>query len=824
MNYKKSDAAGFAPALGIDGRCFHCGLPVPEGFDTTVRIDGSDRAMCCHGCQAVAEAIVAAGHENFYRVRTEPSPSGQDLVPDFLRETEVYDLPEIQNQFVHSTDVDTREASLILEGITCAACVWLNEQYIAGLPGVEDVRVNYATQRALVRWDETRIKLSEILQAIQKIGYRALPFNPDQQQEMHRRQRRQQQRRLAVAGLFGMQVMMLSISLYAGAWSGMERDFERFFRWLSLGLTLPVLLYSATPFFRAAWRDLKRLRVAMDLPVSLAIVVAFLSSAAATLTGQGEVYFDSVVMFVFFLSASRYFENMARQRCAASVEKLVQSMPLMTTRLGGVGVAEEAVAAAKLAIGDRVLIRPGETVPADGEIERGQSAIDESLLNGESLPLARGPGERLLGGSINVGNPLQMRVDAVGADTVMAEIQRTIERAQADKPPMARLADRVAAHFISIVLLIVAGVALFWWWHDPGRWFEIALSVLIVSCPCALSLATPTAISATLGRMQSTGLLVKQAAALEKMNHVTHVVFDKTGTLTAGKPSLEEVVCRPEFNQARCLELAASLERHSEHPLARVLVQAAGAVATREVSHLVNVAGAGISGSIDGEAYFIGSSDFIADQTRAVVPGEWLDGIAQDAVTAVLLARKNCVMAMFTFTDQLRDDAPALVDSLRQMGKSIVLLTGDRAASAAQVAAKTGITDYRAQMSPLEKMEAVEALQADGACVLMVGDGINDAPVLARADVSIAMGGASSLAKTSADIVLIANHLPAVEQAIHMSRRTQAVVRQNMMWALMYNFGAIPAAALGLVAPWLAAIGMSLSSLIVVLNAMRLTR
>ncbi len=824
MNYKKTDESGFAPALAAGGSCFHCGLPVPEGFVTTVRIDGEDRAMCCHGCQAVAAAIVAAGHENFYRVRTEASPSGQNLVPDFLRETEVYDLPEVQSQFVQSPDAETREASLILEGITCAACVWLNEQYIAALPGVKDVRVNYATQRALVRWDETRIKLSEILQAIQKIGYRALPYNPDQQQEMHRRQRRQQQRRLAIAGLFGMQVMMLSISLYAGAWSGMERDFEQFFRWLSLALTLPVILYSATPFFLAAWRDLKRWRVAMDLPVSLAIVVAFLSSALATLNGQGEVYFDSVVMFVFFLSASRYFESVARQRCAASVEKLVQSMPLMTTRLAGAGAVGEAVAAATLAIGDRVLIRPGETVPADGEIESGQSAVDESLLSGESLPLARGPGDRLLGGSINIGNPLQMRVSAVGADTVMAEIQRTIERAQADKPPLARMADRVAAHFISIVLLVVACVALFWWWHDPARWFEIALAVLIVSCPCALSLATPTAISATLGRMQSAGLLVKQAAALEKMNHVTHVVFDKTGTLTEGKPTLEQVICNPDFDRAHCLELAAGLERHSEHPLARVLVQAADAGVAREVSKIVNMAGAGISANIDGAEYFIGSSDFIASQTGAAVPGEWMDGIARDAVTAVVLARSDCVMAMFTFTDRLRDDAPALIDSLRQMGKSIVLMTGDRAASAAQVAAKTGIDDYRAQMSPLDKMESVQALQADGACVLMVGDGLNDAPVLARADVSIAMGGASSLAKTSADIVLIANRLQAVAQAIGMSARTQSVIRQNMAWALLYNFGAIPAAALGLVAPWLAAIGMSVSSLIVVLNAMRLTR
>jgi Cu2+-exporting ATPase len=797
---------------------------MPDELDLTAQIDGINQPMCCHGCQAVAEAIVAAGHENFYRVRTEVSPTGKDLLPGFLRDTEIYDLPAIQKQFIQSPGGNLREASLMLEGITCAACIWLNEQTIAGLPGVEQVRVNYATQRALVRWDDSRIKLSEILQAIQKIGYRALPYNPHQQQELHRRQRRQQQRRLAVAGLFGMQVMMLSISLYAGAWSGMEDDFQQFFRWLSLGLTLPVLFYSATPFFVSAWRDLKRMRVAMDIPVSLAIGIAFLSSTMATISGHGEIYFDSVVMFVFFLSASRYFENMARQRCAASVEQLVQSMPIMATRLTPAGDAEEAVPAATLAIGDRVLIRPGETVPADGEIVSGFSAFDESLLNGESIPLDKGQGDRLLGGSINVTNPLTMEVRAVGADTVMAEIQRTIERAQADKPPLARLADRVAAGFISIVLLIVTGVAIFWWIYDADRWFEIALSVLIVSCPCALSLATPTAISAALGKMQTAGLLVKRGSALEKLNRITHVVFDKTGTLTQGKPMLRQVICNPEFNRESCLRLAATLEQHSEHPLAQALLREYGAVNSNAGSQISSIAGGGIRGRIDDEDYLIGSIEFITHQTGAEIPPPWLEQIANTAVTAVVLARGDTVMAMFTFVDDLRDDAQALVESLRRMGKSVILMTGDRIAAARRVAELTGIDDYRAQMSPQAKVAAVQALQSENASVLMVGDGVNDAPVLSSANVSIAMGGASSLAKTSADIVLIANHLQTVARAFDMASRTRRVIKQNMAWALLYNFGAIPAAAMGLIAPWLAAIGMSVSSLLVVLNALRLTR
>jgi Cu2+-exporting ATPase len=811
-------------ATGAAGACFHCGLALPPDLDLRLVIDGEDRSMCCHGCLAVAQAIIAAGHENFYRVRTETAPTGRELVPDFIRESEIYDAAEIQKQYVHRLDADSREASLILEGITCAACIWLIEQYIAGLAGVEQVRVNYATQRALLRWDDSRIKLSQILQAIRKIGYRALPYNPDQQQDLHRRQRGQQQRRLAVAGLFGMQVMMLSISLYAGAWSGMEQSFTQFFRWLSLGLTLPVMFYAAIPFFHSAWRDLAQRRVGMDVPVSVAILIAFASSCLATISGQGEIYFDSIVMFVFFLSASRYFENMARQRCAAGVEQLAQSLPLTATRVHTGGDIEATVPAAALVIGDRVLIRPGETVPADGTLVAGFSALDESLLNGESNPLDKQPGDRLLGGSINVTNPLQMEVGAVGADTVMAEIQRSIERAQADKPPLARLADRVAARFISIVLLVVAGVAIFWWIEDAERWFDIALAVLIVSCPCALSLATPTAISAMLGKMQACGLLVKRAAALEELNQVTHVVFDKTGTLTLGKPVLRQVVSAAPYDSTECLCIAAVMEQHSAHPLARALVNAAGDIAGRDLSAVSSVAGGGLRARIDDVDYLIGNCDFISRNSSAEIPAQWLQSTDDDALSAVILARADEVMALFTFVDELRADAITTIDSLRAQGKEVILMSGDRAAAARRIAQQTGIDDCRAELTPQAKMEAVQALQAAGAVVLMVGDGINDAPVLAGADVSIAMASASSLAKVNADIVLIADRLGAIDQVFRMAGRTRRVIRQNMGWALLYNFGAIPAAAIGLVAPWLAAIGMSLSSLLVVINAMRLTR
>ena len=812
--------------LAGPGGCFHCGLPVPVGLDLRVDIDGEPRPMCCAGCQAVAEAIVAAGHENFYRVRSETAPTGQEMVPAFLREAEIYDSPDIERQYVHHASEQLREVSLILEGVTCAACIWLIEQTLAGVAGIDEVRVNYATQRALVRYRAETVRLSDVINAVRRIGYRALPYDARQQQQSQHRERRRQQRRLAVAGLFGMQVMMLSISLYAGGWSGMDSSFVELFRWLSFVLSLPVVAYAALPFFQAALRELGQRRVSMDLPVSIAILVAFASSAVSTINGEGEVYFDSVVMFVFFLSASRYFEAMARQKCAATVEQLVQSLPLTATPVDEDGEIGTAIPAATLQVGDRVLMRPGDTVPADGLIHLGASEFDESLLSGESKPRLREAGDRVLGGSVNVTQAVQMTVEAIGADTVIAEIQRSIERAQADKPPMARLADWVAARFISLVLLIVVAVSAYWWWVQPERWFEIALSVLIVSCPCALSLATPTAISAVLGRLQSIGLLVKRAQALEKLDRVTHVVFDKTGTLTRGQPELRQIETVPGFDAEEAVAIAATLEQHSAHPLARALCESARQARTdgRELDGLIQTAGHGLEGRVDGVEYRLGHADFVSREGELEIPDGWIDAGSVNALTTVLLSRAGRIVALFAFSDELRIEAESALVNLRASGKTVLLMTGDTEASAKLVAGQTGIEDWRARMTPADKMDAVQALQAESAVVLMIGDGINDAPVLAAADVSIAMAGASSLAKINADIVLLHDRLDRVESLFRMSARTRRIIRQNMSWALMYNFGTIPAAAAGLVAPWLAAIGMSLSSLLVVINAMRLMR
>jgi len=815
-------AAGAADAARC---CFHCGLPVPQGLDLRVEIMGREEPMCCYGCQAVARAIIAAGHADYYRYRTGSAPTGRELVPDFIEQTRVYDHPDVQKSFVRVEHGNLREAALIMEGITCAACIWLNERHIAQLPGVVEVQVNYATHRAQIRWDESRIRLSEILQAIRAIGYNAHPYDPLQQQAALERERRTQLRRLGVAGVLGMQVMMFSVTLYVGAWSGMETDFRTFFRWIELGLTLPVLLYSAAPFLRGAWRDLRNVSIGMDVPVALGILVAFGGSLHATWTGRGEVYYDSVTMFVFFLLVSRYFEMMARRRGADMAERLNQALPAMATRLvpGNDGETHEVVPVAQLGPGDRVLVKPGEVIPADGLLEAGSSSVNEALLTGESTPLLKVAGDELIGGSINTDSPLRLVVTRVGVETVLAQIMRLLERAQNEKPAISRLADRTAAWFVGGVLLLAALVGLYWWQTEPESWLPIVVSVLVVTCPCALSLATPTAISAATGAMLSIGLLSARGNRLETLANCTHVVFDKTGTLTRGEPAVTAIHTLSGLDRAEVLGIAAALESQSEHPLGKALTRAA-AGQHPAVRDLANHPGAGVSGRIDGTRYFIGNRDFIARHCAQAVETAGLDTLQDPTGITILLADADRFHARIVLHDEIRPDARATVTALRQAGKRVILLSGDNLSSVRQVADETGIESVSAGMKPQDKLERVQALQREGATVAMVGDGINDAPVLAAADISIAMYGAAYISRASADMVLLSDQLDALAEGLRIARKTMRIVRQNLAWALAYNLVALPAAALGYVAPWMAAIGMSSSSLLVVLNALRLTR
>jgi Cu2+-exporting ATPase len=617
--------------------------------------------------------------------------------------------------------------------------------------------------------------------------------------------------------------MVLSIALYAGDWSGMDAGFRTFFRWIGLLLTTPVLLYSGAPFFRGAWRDLRNRSVGMDVPVSLGILVAFGGSLHASWTGQGQVYYDSVVMFIFFLLTSRFFELMARKRGAETLEQLSQAMPAMATRITLAGNAEQQdiIPLTELQPGDTVLIKPGETVPADGTIMSGESSVSEALLSGESTPLGKAPGAHLIGGSINMESPLTLHVEQVGLDTVLAEIVRLLEQAQHEKPAITRLADRVASWFVGTVLVIAATVGVYWWQQSPDSWLPILISVLVVTCPCALSLATPTAISAATGTLLGYGLLIIRSHSLETLARSSHVIFDKTGTLTFGTPKITRIQCLSHLDERTVLAIAAALEQQSEHPAGKAIIAAAAGSKPLTASNFKNFPGAGISARIDDRQWFIGTAGFIDAHTQTDS-----DCLAADIGpgTQVVLADDRQLHARFLLHDTLRPEAPAAVKALQNAGKQVLLMSGDNPAAAQQLASEAGIAEVHAGMTPADKLQQLQALQQQGAVVIMVGDGINDAPVLAAADVSIVMRDAAHISQASADMVLLSSNLEALPRGILLARKTRRIIKQNLSWAVGYNLLALPAAALGFVAPWMAAIGMSSSSLLVVLNALRLTR
>jgi Cu2+-exporting ATPase len=554
----------------------------------------------------------------------------------------------------------------------------------------------------------------------------------------------------------------------------------------------------------------------MDVPVALAIAGAFVASVWNTAQGSGEVYFDSVTMFTFLLLGSRFLEMSARHRAGRLAEEKITRLPATAIRLRPDG-SEDSVAVAELAPEDRVRVRPGDTIPADGWVLEGHSSVDESLLSGESLPLVKGKGDRLIGGSVNVESPLLMGVDKVGADTVLSAIMRLLDRAQSEKPRIARLADQVAGWFVGFLLLMAAMVAGWWWRHAPSEAFSVTLSVLVVTCPCALSLATPAAVTAALAKLTHGGCLITRGNALEVLATVTHVVFDKTGTLTHGRLKLVTVAAQGRLDQGHCLQLAASLEQGSEHPIGRALTEAYGD--TFPVSQVRNNPGEGVEGCINGIHYRLGKANFVAGLSGASIAPP---NSQPPALTWIALGDNQGVLAWFSLADTLRPDAAATIAALQNQGVQVSLLSGDQPLTVQTVAKQLRIADAEGGLLPADKLQRVKALQGQGAVVAVVGDGVNDAPVLAAAQVSMAMGSGTAIAQTAADMVLLTSHLDAVIGALTTARRTLSIIRQNIGWAIGYNVIALPLAAMGSVAPWMAALGMSFSSLLVVANALRL--
>lgn len=789
-----------------DSSCYHCGLPAPEGQRYEVEIDGIARAMCCPACQAVAEIITAGGFGQYYQYRTENSER-----PEAEQEFAAFDTPAFQESFVSEEKDGSASVLLLVGGIHCAACVWLIEHYLRRLPGVLAIRVSLNEQQASVCWQPEQLKLSEICAAIAAIGYEAQPFTHNQLEKLRDAEQRQALRRLGVAGIGMMQVGMYAIALYAGDMQDIATEYRSLLRWVSLLLATVIVFYAARPFFSGAWRGLKTRSPGMDLPIAIAIGLAYTASVHATVTGRGEVYFDSVCMFTFFLLCGRYLEMRARHRSGRVTADVLSLLPASVLRATP-NETYEAIAAATIGHGDILLVKSGQVIPADGSVVSGASSVNEAALTGEFMPVTKQYGDSVSAGAINGENPLTIRVEAVGKNMRISRIKQLLERAQDEKPRVEELAQRIALWFVIAVLSVATVVWIFWHFKQADLALAITLSVLVVSCPCALSLATPTAITAATNALRQRGLLVTRRAVWETLPRLKHVIFDKTGTLTQGRLKVEEVDVVGNFDKQHCLGIAAALERGSSHPIATAFV---GYDTGLPVSSLHSEMGQGVQGVVDGELYRLGGVSYAA--------GIYSAAAAERAQNCILLANQHGLLARFKLRDELRPEAAAVIRQLQDNNLSVHLLSGDASGAAAEVAAQLGIAHVVEGAQPQDKLDYIRTLQGKTReKVMMVGDGINDIPVLAAADVSLAMLDASDLAKTSADCILLTPSLATLPALFDKANDTSKIIRQNLLWALLYNASAIPLAALGFVPPYLAAIGMSTSSIFVVVNSLRL--
>ncbi|HSO84100.1 MAG TPA: heavy metal translocating P-type ATPase [Thiocapsa sp.] len=829
-----SEAESVSDASSAGARCFHCGLPVAESARESAYIAGRERDFCCIGCKSVCEAIFAAGLEGFYKRTPEGEIFGPP--PEPPKDLAVFDLDAVQEEFT-DTAGESREINLLVEGIHCAACVWLIEKGLCAMPGVEEARVNLTGRRLRVRWDNGRLKLSRILRRLADLGYAAAPFDPESAEGAIGRENRAMLYRMAWAGFAMMNLMWISIALYAGADQG---EFRGLFQWLGFAIATPTLLYSGAPFFRGAWSGLRSSHLSMDLPIAIGVTTTYIYSLYVTLgiSRIGDVYWDTVVNFLFVILVGRYLEAISRRKAVASSQRLLDLQPKVATRLDGEdGKTESVVPVRALKLGERVLVRPGERIPVDGEVIAGGSGVDESMLTGESRPVAKAIGDQVVAGTINGAGVLTVRIGALLRETALGRIIRLVEDAQASKAPIQRLADRIVPWFVAATLGLATLTFLIWMRTDVEVAVMAATAVLIITCPCAFGMATPMAVAVATGLAASRGILVKNGAVLERLSSIDHFVFDKTGTLTIGRPTVTGLASAPggwrlldwphdlTADEREILSALQALERLSEHPIAAAILNLCERAEIGRIAAPVDAVevapGLGIKGQVDGVEILAGSREWLI--RNGVQP--WPDEAEQSAGTSGLVhgARAGQEVLRLGVADPLRPDAARVIARMRERGIRVTLLSGDRRETAEAIAAQLGGgIEVIAEVMPEDKDRVIADLQRDGHRVAMVGDGVNDAPALVRADVGIAMGSGTDVSIASADIVLMSSELGRVEEAAGLSRRTLRTIRQNIGISVVYNLIMVPLAMAAVITPLIAAVSMPLSSLAVIGNSARI--
>ncbi len=806
----------------VTATCFHCGLPIPADAQFVTALEGKNRDFCCFGCQSVCSAIYEAGLQGYYQRTPEGALLGPP--PEPPKDIDIYDFDEVQQEFT-SCSGDERAIHLLVEGIHCAACVWLIERGLKKVPGVISSEVNLAGKRLHLKWDNSKTKLSDLIKALVRIGYSAVPYDPESAEGAIKKTNRAMLFRLFFAGFAAMNMMWIAIALYSGA---NQDEFRGFFHWMGLLLATPTLLYSGYPFFKGAAGGLRAGHLTMDLPIALGLSVTFAYSFYVTLTNNqhGDVYFDTVTNLTFVILIGRYLEGMFRHQALSATKRLMELQPRVAMVI--MDGEEKMTPIRAVILGDQVMVKPGYTVPVDGVVLEGRSAVDEAMLSGESVPVHKQVGDTVSAGTLNTSGALLVEVRARLQDTTLSKIIRLVEEAQSSKAPIQRLADRIVPWFVLVTLLCACLTFFIWNAHD----FELALmaatSVLIITCPCALGMATPMSIAVASGLGAKHGILVKNGLVLETLSKVTHFVFDKTGSLTEGKMSVVRSEMAAGVTAREMIAQAAAAERYSEHSTARALVKFAEqqelAYRTLEVSGFHATAGLGIAATVDGLAVRLGSASWLTQSGIKLDESlqRQVHELESQAMSCVYMARAGRHVAIFGLADQLRGDARQLVGALREAGIGMTLLSGDRRPVAEAIARQLGGMEVIAEVMPQDKDQVIQQLQQRGEIVAMVGDGVNDAPALIRANVGIALGSGTDVSLESADIILMHNELSKVLQATQLSRRTLLTIKQNIGLSFVYNLIMVPLAMMAKVSPLVAAITMPISSLIVIGNAARI--
>lgn len=859
-----------------DGHCFHCGDPLPKQPFFTL-ILGEQRAMCCLGCQLASQSIVEAGLEQYYLDRSEINRTAS--LPDSLHQLQAYDHDDIKSQFVYGQDGHD-VAELSISNLRCSACAWLIETQLGRLDGMKQCQVNLTNQRMRVIWDDKKLPISQILSKIQAIGYNAKPYRQDTHEAMLRRDNRRMLFQLGISALGTMQAMMFAVGLYFGEYAGMNGNDREFLRWVSLFVSIPVFLISGLPFFQSAFSAVKARQVNMDVPISIAITITFFASLYATMTHTGETYYDSVSMLIFFLLAGKYVEHNARIKASSLANDLVVVEPILVEKLGQENVQnspqefatlcekyqtifvnhfakdstldnptdninlENWVSAQNLQVGDIIRIDAGSSVIADGVLLSNHAAVSQSLLTGESDLIVKNQGDSLVGGSQNDSQPFLMQVTALPQDSKIGVIDRLVNRSLSEKPQIALRADRLARWFVARVLVIASVVFVSWYMINPSHAIWATVAVLVATCPCALSLATPIALTVSTNRLASLGFLATRGHTITTLSEITHIAFDKTGTLTYGQPNLlaidvindnidknfDKNIDKKLHNQNlqnHYLAIAGSLEIGSRHPIAHALLTATRQMHLPITQDLQHIVGGGVQAIIDNQTYRLGHFAFATDNNPNLtdfLPNNDNFQASNHVTLSVKKGENWQILAHFYFHDKIREEAFETVKNLKNQGLKLLILTGDPSDQANKVAKQLGIDTVYKGLIPDQKVAHIEALQNANHIVQMVGDGINDAPVLAKANVSTAMAGVADLAQVSSDSLILNGKIQAVLDGYRVAKKTDKIIAQNFRWALGYNIAVLLPSAFGYVPPWLAAIGMSLSSLFVVLNALRLKR